>query len=336
MIDGNQMTLTWHVDDIKSSHVNPKVNDEFLKWLQKEYGQLAAVKATRGKVHDYLGMTLDYNVHGSVCIDMRDYVKGMTEEFPSDHYPKRKVTSAAAENIFSIDPSSPPLSEDQASFFRTIVLKGLFLAKRGRPDLLTTINFLCGRAKQPTQQDWTKLQRLMKVLQQTMDDVLTLTADGSHVARWYVDAAFACHSNMVSQTGGCLTLGDGIIFGMASKQKLNTRSSTESELVAVDDMIGQVLWTRRFLESQEYYLRDCIIYQDNQSAIKMETNGRSSAGKRSRHIDIRYFFITDQVKKGYVTIKFCPTDGMIADYFSKPLHGMKFREFRMHILGLHE
>ena len=131
MIDNNQMTLTWHVDDIKSSHVNPKVNDEFLKWLQKEYGQLAAVKATRGKVHDYLGMTLDYNVHGSVRIDMRDYVKGMTEEFPLDHYPKRTVTSAAAENIFSIDPNSPPLSEDQARFFRTIVLKGLFLAKRG-------------------------------------------------------------------------------------------------------------------------------------------------------------------------------------------------------------
>ena len=53
---GKQLTVAWHVDDLKSSHVDPKVNDEFQKWLQAEYGQVKAVTVTRGKRHVYLGI----------------------------------------------------------------------------------------------------------------------------------------------------------------------------------------------------------------------------------------------------------------------------------------
>ena len=69
----------------------------------------------------------------------------------------------------------------------------------------------------------------------------------------------------------------------------------------------------------------------NESVIYI--NGRKSAGKRSRAINIRYFFITDQVEKGNVKIEYCPTDDMIADFMTKPLQGEKFRKFRDLILG---
>lgn len=113
--------------------------------------------------------------------------------------------------------------------------------------------------------------------------------------------------------------------GSSNKQKLNTTSSTEAEIVAVHDNMPAVLWTRYFLESQGYPMKPTVIHQDNQSSILLETNGRGSSSKHTRHMNIRYFFIADCVERQHVTIKYCPTDLMIGDFFTKPLGGAKFR-----------
>jgi len=81
MIRGHQHTVLFHVDDIKSSHVDSKVNDEFLAHLNKLYGKFGEMKASRGKVHRYLGMILDFSEDGKVSIDMREYVETMLDEF---------------------------------------------------------------------------------------------------------------------------------------------------------------------------------------------------------------------------------------------------------------
>ena len=73
---------------------------------------------------------------------------------------------------------------------------------------------------------------------------LTLEAHNLRMVKWSIDASFAVHGDMRSHTGGCGTLGGGAFYALSSKQKLNTRSSTEAQLVGVDDMMGKVLWTR--------------------------------------------------------------------------------------------
>ena len=142
------------------------------------------------------------------------------------------------------------------------------------------------------------------------------------------------HKDYRSHTGGTLSLGKGAIYNTSSKQKLNTKSSTEAELVGVDDLMPQIIWTRYFLMAQGYEVNDNILYQDNQSAIKLEKNGRQSMGKRSRHINIRYFFVTDRIGAKEVTVKYCPTEMMLADYYTKPLQGKMFRIFRDMILNI--
>ena len=84
-------------------------------------------------------------------------------------------------------------------------------------------------------------------------------------------------------------MGEGAVQSVSRKQKLNTRSSTESELVGVDDVATMVLWTKLFLEEQGQDIKQNIIYQDNKSAMLLEVNGRKSAGKRCRALNIRYF-----------------------------------------------
>jgi hypothetical protein len=70
-----------------------------------------------------------------------------------------------------------------------------------------------------------------------------------------------------------MILGKGAVYATSIRQKLNTRSSTEAELVAVNGVMPQILWTRNFLSNQGIDLKDNIVYQDNKSAILLENNG---------------------------------------------------------------
>jgi hypothetical protein len=178
-----------------------------------------------------------------------------------------------------------------------------------------------------------KLVRMMKYLQQTQNYRLTLRMDDSEHIHWFVDSSFAVHPDCRSHTGAAATLGKGAVINISRKQSINTRSSTEAELVGVDDIATPMLWTARFMEAQGYPLTT-VLHQDNKSTILLAENGRKSAGKRTRHMNIRYFFITDLVKQGLIKVNYCPTDKMFGDYHTKPLHGAKFREFREWILNM--
>jgi hypothetical protein len=111
----------------------------------------------------------------------------------------------------------------------------------------------------------------------------------------YVDALFAVHPNMSGHTGGGLTMGRGFPITALTKQKLNTRSSTESELVGVDDMIPIIIWTCYFQLLQGYGIVENLLLQNNKSSILLKQNKNALCCKHTRHINIRFFFITDWV-----------------------------------------
>jgi hypothetical protein len=104
-------------------------------------------------------------------------------------------------------------------------------------------------------------------------------------------------------------------------------------LVGVHDGMGMVLWVMYFLEAQGYITKPTTIHQDNMSTMLLANNGRASSSKRTRHLNIRYFFITDRIGRGEVRVKYCPTDDMIGDFYTKPLNGAKFRKFRNIIMN---
>ena len=139
---------------------------------------------------------------------------------------------------------------------------------------------------------------------------------------------------MKSHSGMTFTLGKGSLISSSTKQKVNSRSSTEVELNAVDDKISKVISIKRFIEHQGFKIKLNVIHQDNTSAIKLIENGKVSSGKRTRHFDIKLFYVTDLISRDEVNIKYCPTGKMIADYVSKPTTGSKFREFRDWIMNL--
>ena len=107
IINGKQLTLVWHVGDIKASHVEAKVVTRMAKWLRKTYERLfkdgsGKMKLCRGKIHDYLGMNLDYTIKGEVKITMIPYIKDMIQDFREHNpNPDKKANTPAAE--FEVD-----------------------------------------------------------------------------------------------------------------------------------------------------------------------------------------------------------------------------------------
>jgi hypothetical protein len=118
------------------------------------------------------------------------------------------------------------------------------------------------------------------------------------------------------------------------KQKLVTRSLMEAKVIAVHDVMPQLMWTGHFLLEQGFCVKESLLYQDNTSSILIEKNGRSSCSKRMCHMNIRYFFVKDQVDSKWVHIEHCPTADMIADYFTKPLQGAPFQKLRDLIMNI--
>ena len=103
----------------------------------------------------------------------------------------------------------------------------------------------------------------MKYLKQTINDVRIIGCDDLTSIFTWIDAAFAVHPNMRSQTGGIMSFGWGALHARSSKQKLNTKSSTEAELVGLSEYIPYNIWLTNFLKEQGYEMKHNIVYQDN-------------------------------------------------------------------------
>ena len=142
---------------------------------------------------------------------------------------------------------------------------------------------------------------------------LVLEPVGLHSICWWVDASFGVHPNLRSHTGTTLSFGKRSPFAVSCKQKLNTCSSTEAKLVGLNDVMSLILWTRRFMEAQGYVIRDNVILQDNQSTMLLARSGQQSSGKATRNIDVRYYFVKDQINKKLMRLVYCPTDLMVTD-----------------------
>jgi hypothetical protein len=129
-----------------------------------------------------------------------------------------------------------------------------------------------------------------------------------------------------------IALGRGPIFAASSKQKINTKSSTESELVGLSDKSGEVIWVSNFLRAQDYDIGPSTVCQDNTSTMALIKNGKSNSS-RTRHIAIRYFWVADRVASKELRLEYLRTEDMLADILSKPLVGAKFAQMRDELLN---
>ena len=333
IINDKQLTVCWHVDDLFLGHEDPAVVSHFLGWLATRYDtDDKKLNVVRGPKHDYLGMNLDFSTPGTVKIDMTPYINKIVAAFPE------KITGVqstpAADHLFQIRPASEArlLPEEQARAYHHTTAQLLFLSRIQR-DIQTTIAFLTTRVKQTDEDEWGKLKRVLKYLHSTQRLPLSLFTDSLTNIVWYVDASHQTHDDCKGHTGAILTFGRGATTSSSSNNKILSKSSTESEIIRFYDKVGDILWTRQFLEAQGYIIKTNIVYQDNMSTLSLAKNGYVSSSKRTKHIKAKYFFIRHFHHSGELELRYCPTESMWADVLSKPLQGAKFRLMRAFLMN---
>ena len=217
------------------------------------------------------------------------------------------------------------VSEEQRSWFHSVVAKLAYLAKRARPECLTAVAYLATRVTKCTGDDIEKLSRVLRYIAGTKDRGVILRPGKLGVCvRLYVDAAYGVHSDGKSHTGSCVVIGDvGAVHCKSSKQSIVTKSSTEAELIALSDSANQGLFIRNFLIAQGHLVPPVTVYQDNTSCMALMERGKSGA-ERTRHISIRYFWLRERVKNKEATVVHKGTKEMYANVLTKPLQGSQF------------
>ena len=182
--------------------------------------------------------------------------------------------------------------------------------------------------------NWGKVKRVLGYLKGTLHMPLVLSADSLTLSRWWVDVAYAVHDNCWRHMGVGMSFGQGMALSYSWKQKINMKSSTEAELVGVDDSLGYILWACYFMQEQGYDMDPLLLYQDNMSAILLKTNGRTSSSKQTKHIKVKYYLIKDEVDQEEISIVHCLTNQMWTDINTKPKQETVFWLFWGHVMGI--
>ena len=152
------------------------------------------------------------------------------------------------------------LTEHEHEEYHTLTSQCLYLSKKGRPDLQTSIAFHCTRVQKADTDDQKKLTRTIRNLMTTVRLPLILRVNENGRIELWVDAFFDVHEDMKIRTGMYMSLGTGTIHAGSVKQKINTPSTTHSELVAVSDALPKMLWCRYFMEVQNYTVDNVCVY----------------------------------------------------------------------------
>lgn len=319
------ITVIVYVDDLFVKSSDKDAIDDFVKYIQSRFKK---VTVHTGLVHNYLGMTLDFERKpNSVNITMTGYIRDLLREYNIT----KTVTTPANNNLFC-DTDPTLLEKDESDKLHTIVAKLLYVATRVRFEILLAVNYLTTRINKFSRGDWAKAMRVLHYLNSCPELGLTLCLGNNNDVSLYADASYGVHKDGKSHSAGIVTLGNATVSAKTHKQKIVTKSSTEAELVCVSDMVGIAYYVSDFLQDQGLDIGPIQLHQDNTSTISMMLNGCSTHPK-TRHINVRYFFIKERIENGEINVKHTKTDDMVADILTKPLQGERFFKLRNLLLN---
>ena len=323
-----------YVDDFLAAHDGRVHLDWLIGLLTAKYG---APRVQTGDVIDYLNIRIRRVVKpfeglpvGSYVIDQSEYAKTMIEKY--------SITGQSdiphKGDFFEVDADSPKLQGVEATTYVSICMSLLFTCNRVRVDVFLHTSFLCTRLKEPTEQDMTKLMRVMEYINSTMNYGMAFSSGDKtlNVYAW-IDASYAVHDDAKGHSGTVVSIGNvadvlgNVVYVKSRKQKLVGRSSTEAELIALHDGLPQIVWTRNLLSELGYTQPPAEVFQDNKSTIFMSEQGRGNHA-RSKHIDVRYFFAKGLMENKIVKLTHLGTEEMVADAFTKVMSSVDFLRMR--------
>jgi len=210
----------------------------------------------------------------------------------------------------------------------------LYLAMHTRPDILYAVVSLSRHCKAPTAVHMCAVDRVLDYLACTPTLGLTLHGSEGVVLYATTDAAYACHQDLKSHTGCTLHIGrtSASVLTLTKKQSITADSSTVAEYIAAHLAAKQIMWARNFLAELGFPQQGpTVLFEDNKSTIHLINNNGN--GSKTKHIDLRYNFIREQVKLNNITIEYLQTEDMTSDMLTKVTGPSTFLHLRPMLMG---
>jgi hypothetical protein len=316
VVDGEQITVCFHVDDLLVTCVSEPLLDSVVAHLNENFANLTVNKSRQ---HSYLAMNI-VEENDSINVDMTAYIDKCVE----GRVFTRPATSPARDDLFEEPEESEALNEEGRAQFHSSVAQLLYLCKRTRTESLCAVSHLSSRVSKSTEDDEAKLLRVLNYLSNTKHRKMVMKKGATVEMEAFIDASFGSHADGKSRSGIALMMCGVVVGAWSAKQKLNTKSSTEAEIVGLSDGLSHVIWMREMLIAQGYTLPPTKVHQDNQGVLSIMREGRSPK-HRTKHLNIRHFFARDRVSSGDIALCYCPTREMVADVLTKAVNGELFQ-----------
>jgi hypothetical protein len=212
-----------------------------------------------------------------------------------------------------------------ATKYLGLIMSLMYLARYTRPDVLMSVTYLATKSANPTQGHYNKAMKILSYVVSTKNRTLFFSARANLELKLYADAAHMLHKDAKGHGGIIATLGSAPIVSKSFKFKLVTRSSTESEMVCLEETVTFALWLSTLFRDFDFKHKLPVkILQDNLSTIGIVMNGGSF--NRSKHMIAKYAFIKQHVDTGEIELIHCRTNLMVADMLTKPLGGTDLKK----------
>jgi len=204
-----------------------------------------------------------------------------------------------------------------------------------RPDL--AVGVLSKFMANPGLEHWKGVERIFRYIQGTLNNGLLYTSDGSEpVLSGYSDADWDGNlTTRRSTTGYVFQINKNTVRWCSKRQGCVSKSTTEAEYVALSTPCQEGIWLRRLLDEVSIKQHDPTVrYEDNQGAIQLSIKN-PKFHSRTKHIDVSYLYIREQVNQNTVSVKYFASTDMLADNMTKGLSKVSFQKFR-DMLGVFE
>jgi hypothetical protein len=310
---------TW-VDDILGSLTEGAL--EYMRHVLKVKGGFKIAEQLDNV--SYLGMQIRHNKRtGDVGVHQKGMIDKLLARYTTDK--TREYDTPSASDLGDRNPDSRPL--DNTKNFRSPCMALMYLARLTRPDILNPVSVLATRTATPTEEDRGKLDRVFGYLKKTRTVGLRFRK-GDRQLRVYADASHGFHPDGSGQGGIIITYGSAPIYSKSWKIRIITRSSSETELVCLEEASTFPVWINRLIKDLKLdtagparlvvKIGAPVIYQDNKSTMLLAKNGGSF--QRTKHLMIKESFVRQGIKQKDFRICYLPTKAMLADWHTKP-HG---------------
>ncbi|GJR17553.1 retrovirus-related pol polyprotein from transposon TNT 1-94 [Tanacetum coccineum] len=310
-----------YVDDIIFASTTPELCDQFSKIMCSKFKM-----SMMGKISFFLGLQMSQSPKG-IFLNQSKYALESLKKYGME-YSDPVDTPMVEKSKLDEDPQGKAID-----FTHYHGMAGtLMYLITSRPDLTFAVCMCARYQEKPIEKHLHAIKRIFKYLRGTVNRGLWYPKDSSISLTTYADADHAgCQDTRRSTSGSMQLLEERLVNRSSKRQKSAAISSTEAEYITLSGCCAQVLWMRSQLTDYGLGFNKILMYCDNKNAIALCCNNVQHS--RSKHIDIRFHFIKEQVKNGVVELYFVNTEYQLADIFTKAL-GRERIEFLINKLGM--